>query len=424
MYTKRLTLLGRSLSAAAIAMAIGVGGAGIASASGHHNDGPNGSNCASGRVSSFEYANSGVGGFVSAVSATSITVDQWRGVTSTFTIAPSTTIDIGSTTTSASSIVVGDRVRIQATSSDPTTAASITIELAMLFGQVSSVGSTTFTITDPQGFTRTIDVSSATTYEFAGSAGTYADVVVGAKIIARGTVDANGTSLDALSVDVGTAGTNQFVEGVVTNVTGSSLTIENSASALTTFTLGSNTVYREGPLDLTLADVVDGEHVGVEFNSSASTTALRVDIRLAHVDGRVTAVSGLTINVGGQQGASGNILVSAATQYFAGRTPATFADVVVGAHIIALGTPDVNGTSLDALYVEIFAPSVSPPSPQGPASNTFGNGGHEFGNGNGNGNGNDNGNGSSSWSGRSDHGDQGDQGHGGGHGGHGGHFRG
>ena len=393
MKTNRITLASRSATALAIAVAIALGGAGVASASGHHDSSLDGAKCASGRVSSFDYANVGLGGYVTAVTTTSVTVARWGGTTTTFNITSATTIDVGTTTTTLASLVVGDRVRIQAAPSDPTTATSITIELAMLFGTVASVNGNTINLTDPQGFTRTILVSSATTYEAGGSAATLADVVVGAKIIARGTVDANGTTLDALSVDIGSAGNNQFVTGDVTAVTSSSVTIESHVGATTTFTLTSTTLYREGPLTLSAADLAVGEHVSVEFNSTAATTAVRIDIRLSHAEGRVTAVSANVITLSGPQGSSGSIIVSSSTLYYHGRTPATLSDVVPGVWVAALGTVDADGTSLDGLYVEIVAQAIDPPSPQGPVSGTFGGNGNSGDGGHSDGGGNDNGGG-------------------------------
>ena len=418
MYTKRLTLVGRSVTALAIASAIAVGGAGIASASGHHDSGLDGANCASGRFSSFDYANNGTGGYVTAVTATSVTIDQWHGTTATYTIAPSTTVDVGSVASTAASIVVGDRVNIQVASSDPTTATSITIELAMLFGTVTTVSGNTFTITDPQGFTRTINVGSATTYQDGGNAGTLADVVVGAKIIARGTVDANGTTLDAVAIEIGSAGHEEFVTGVVTSVTSSTVTIESPSNTSTTFTLTSNTLFGDGPLTLSLADVVVGAQVGIEFDSSASTTAVRVDVRLAHLEGQVTAVNGSTITVAGDQGTSGTIVVSGSTLYFQGRTPATAADVVVGARVSATGT--VDGTSFDALAVVIWTPD-SGPTPQGNGWNNDGNGDGHSGNGQ-----SDGGHASFAQGNQGGRGNFGGHGNQGGHGGHdnfGGHNR-
>ncbi len=73
-----------------------------------------------------------------------------------------------------------------------------------LDGTVTAVTSSSITIKDHDGFTRTIVVSSATTY----SGGLSAKPTVGTAIHAEGRVDSNGTSLDATTVtkDTGPAG--------------------------------------------------------------------------------------------------------------------------------------------------------------------------------------------------------------------------
>ena len=145
---------------------------------------------------------------------------------------------------------------------------------AVLVGKVTAISGDDITISDPQGFTRAILVSSTTTYK-----PSLAAVVVGAKIFAQGTVDANGTTLDALSIDVAGAGTQAqmgFDWGVITAVTSSSVTIENHSGTSTTFTFATTTpVSAIGRDKITLsdADLVVNEHAGVEFSSSAATTA-------------------------------------------------------------------------------------------------------------------------------------------------------
>ena len=65
-----------------------------------------------------------------------------------------------------------------------------------LDGTVTSVSGSTVLIKDREGFTRTIVLSSKTTYDD----GLKAALATGTKIQAEGTVDANGTSLDATTV--------------------------------------------------------------------------------------------------------------------------------------------------------------------------------------------------------------------------------
>lgn len=65
-------------------------------------------------------------------------------------------------------------------------------------GTVTSVSAATVTVTDRDGFTRTIVTSSGTKY----GDGLTAQLPAGSRIHAEGTVDANGTSLDATTITV------------------------------------------------------------------------------------------------------------------------------------------------------------------------------------------------------------------------------
>jgi hypothetical protein len=57
--------------------------------------------------------------------------------------------------------------------------------------------------TDESGFTRTITTATTTTYEKDGATATSSILTVGALIRGLGTVDADGTTLDATKVSVG-----------------------------------------------------------------------------------------------------------------------------------------------------------------------------------------------------------------------------
>jgi hypothetical protein len=100
-------------------------------------------------------------------------------------------------------LAVGQHVGIQVSSTDATTAATIDVQLPVLVGTVTDVDGDTVTITDPEGFSRTIIVDSTTSYTKSSGTTSLSDVSVGSEISAEGTVDANGTSLDASSVHIG-----------------------------------------------------------------------------------------------------------------------------------------------------------------------------------------------------------------------------
>ncbi|HEY1762978.1 MAG TPA: DUF5666 domain-containing protein [Acidimicrobiales bacterium] len=366
MHSKSMGIVGRSVIALAMGTALTVGGASLASASSFHSKG---GNCASARVSSFDYASGGTGGYVTAVTPTSVTIQSWNGTSTTYALTSATTYTEGKAPSTAVSLVVGDRVEIGVSSTSPTTATSVSIELAMLFGTVTSVSGSTITIKDPQGFTRTIVEGTATTYTLNGASSTIAAVVDGAKIIAEGTIDPNGTSLDALSIAVGSAGQMGFTYGTVTAVTSSSVTVLAKDGTSTTFTYSTSTGVKalgDTSATLTTSDLAVGEHVGVSFDSSAATTAVTIDIKLAHISGTVSAVSGDNITVQDHQGFTHLVLVGTATTYAQqGGGTASLVSVIVGARIRAEGVIDTNGTTLDALTVVICTTTTTPlPTPQ------------------------------------------------------------
>ncbi len=143
------------------------------------------------------------GGVVTAVTDTSITVKHLDGTSTTYTITSTTALYEGPTTIAASSLALGQHVEIELSSANSTLAQSINVQAPVLFGTVTTVQGNTITISDLEGFSRTIVVDSSTTYTKSGAAATLGDVSVGTLISAEGTVDANLTSLDATSVSMG-----------------------------------------------------------------------------------------------------------------------------------------------------------------------------------------------------------------------------
>ncbi len=351
-----------SVSRAAVSLAMGlalaVGSIGVASASGRHGTYADDHNCASAKKSPFDYARFSEGGYVTAVTAASVTVLRWNGMTTTYTITPTTVFTEGTQPATAAQLVVGDRVNIRLARSAKTTALRINIELAQLAGKVTSVSGNTITITGGQGFGRTILVGTTTTYTESSTPATLAAVTVGASISAKGTIDTNGTTLDALSVTIGHPVT---VRGTVTTVTSSSVTINRLNGASGTYTITPTTVITEGAAVMTPASLVAGDKVSIVVNSSALTTAFKINIEMAHLVGTVSAVGvgGSTITIIAGQGFSRTVMVSLTTTYTKGGAPATLADVVVGVKIDAKGTIDTNGTTLDAVSVAITVPGHS-----------------------------------------------------------------
>jgi endonuclease YncB( thermonuclease family) len=196
--SKKMTMK-RVAATTALGVGLVAGGAGIASASSSQPSSDSTAASSTSPPSAGDFA----GGVITAVSSDSITVKDMTGTSTTYTITSTTTFREGATTVTESTLAVGQHVGIQLSSSDSTTASSIDVQLPMLVGTVTAVDGDTVTISDQQGFSRTIVVDSTTTYTDAGSSASLSDVTVGTLIGAQGTVDANLTSLDASSVSVG-----------------------------------------------------------------------------------------------------------------------------------------------------------------------------------------------------------------------------
>ncbi len=353
MYSNKMKWARRAAGSVTIAMALMLSAAGLASGATHHGAWFRHHDVASSRVSRFLYPRIGEGGLVTAVTATTVTVDRWIGKTTTYTITPATTFTEGYQATTEASLVVGDRINIRLARRAPTTALKINIELAELSGKVTAVVGNLITIAGPQGFARDILVSAATTFREHGASATLADVTVGSEVFSRGTIDVNLTTLDALLVTINAPGHVVTYHGLVTAVTSTSVTVNRLNGVIATYTITPSTVFHQGATILTAASLVVGDKVNVDVYTTAPMTALRIGILQATLAGRVTVVNGNSITIMTGKGFSRAITVSATTTYVEGGNPATLANVTVGSVIIAQGLIDADLTTLDASKIFI-----------------------------------------------------------------------
>lgn len=146
----------------------------------------------------------GGGGLVSAITASSLTVRTPRG-TKTVALNDSTAFYDGQDKTTRSAVHVGDRVRVRVADPRATTpvAATVVVLPAHLAGWVTAKDGDLLTITDPDGFTRTIRTSSATKVVKDGADSALSAVTVGSFVRATGKVAPDGTTLNADRVALG-----------------------------------------------------------------------------------------------------------------------------------------------------------------------------------------------------------------------------
>jgi hypothetical protein len=137
-----------------------------------------------------------VTGTVSAVTSSSVTITLAGGSSQTLALTSATTYTQGGATVTHAALVVGVRIQAQGTvdTSGNFTATSIAIAPSSVTGTVASKTATTIAVTTASGKTVTVNVSSSTTYEIRGVSGaTLANVAVGDRIAAEGTLNADGS---------------------------------------------------------------------------------------------------------------------------------------------------------------------------------------------------------------------------------------
>ncbi|MBM4408589.1 MAG: hypothetical protein FJ038_08335 [Chloroflexi bacterium] len=146
-----------------------------------------------------------VRGTVTEVTGSSVTVRLPDGTTKTIQTTNTTTYELGrDEATRDAALVVGNVLRASGTvSGDAFTATDIHAQPAKIGGEVTATTATSITVTDATGASRTINVSSATTYMIRGDdTPSLGDIDVGDRVVAQGTLKADG-SLDATQVAQG-----------------------------------------------------------------------------------------------------------------------------------------------------------------------------------------------------------------------------
>jgi hypothetical protein len=154
------------------------------------------------KITSIQVSVPTASGTITEIGSASVTITQAGGTSKTLALTGSTTYTEAGASVSRSALVVGARITAKGTvdSAGNFTATAVTIAPATVQGTVASKTSTTIVVTTAAGKKVTIDVSSATKYSVRGvSSPTLANVAVGDRIAAQGTLNADG-SLNATVV--------------------------------------------------------------------------------------------------------------------------------------------------------------------------------------------------------------------------------
>ncbi len=133
-----------------------------------------------------------------------------------------------------------------------------------------------------------------------------------------------------------------------------SITLKGRHGTTTTYTtVPGTTTYFEGKTAGVVGDLAVGEQVSLALTSTSPQTVTKVTIFLDHVFGKVTGVAGDVITITGFHNTTLTVDVSGTTTYTSGGAASSFAAVVTGVEISAVGLPGSTAGSLNANSVNI-----------------------------------------------------------------------
>ena len=212
---------------------------------------------------------------IRTINAPQISLATDDGWTRTITVTSSTVITKGQTI-AVGDLRVGDTVRFtQTRNADGTYAIdTIVVPVPISAGEVTAVDATTITVKGKGDAARVITVDGSTAYKLGSAAGTKADVTVGSRIVAQGTVA--GDTFTAITVTIEPA----EVGGVVTGKTADSITVKKRDGSTTVIHVTDKTNYEiRGKDAAKLSDIAVGDAVGAEgrLRADGSLDAVSVD---------------------------------------------------------------------------------------------------------------------------------------------------
>jgi hypothetical protein len=224
---------------------------------------------------------------------------------------------------------------------------------------ITAINGSSLSLKTADGWTRTIDAGGATVTR-AGQTVALSTLRVGDQIVFGETRQSDGSvRIDSITVVL------PHVNGTVTSVDASSITVKLPDDTSKTVTLTSSTTYRVGGKTASAGAVVSGARVDIqgEVASDGTFTATVVNVTPSAVGGTISAKSGDSITVKDRAGTSVTIRVTSSTTFqVKGVANATIADLAVGDVVQAQGTQNADG-SLTATIVRAGAAGQFGPGP-------------------------------------------------------------
>jgi hypothetical protein len=236
---------------------------------------------------------------------------------------------------------------------------------------IKSVTATTITVETPLRGTVTVATNSSTTYSEGGKTVNRSALVAGDEVVfapAGRPSSSTSSSTPVSSVEI----VLPHVSGKVVSVAGTEVVVEQQGGLYVKVNLSASTSYDEAGQAEASSVVVAGAEVSVTGTLSSDhfqIDATTVEVLLASVSGKVTAVSGTTITIASFDGTTETVTTGSGTLFRNKSGKTTITSVAKGDVVEAFGTPG-SGNSFSAVTVDV-APS---PSPRPGGSGSFGRG--------------------------------------------------
>ncbi len=224
---------------------------------------------------------------------------------------------------------------------------------------ITAINGTSLSLRTADGWTRTIDAGGATVTR-AGQTVALSTLQVGDQVVFGETRQSDGSfKIDSITVVL------PQVNGTVTSVAASIVTVKQPDGTSKAVTLTSATTYRVGGQAASSNAVVPGVRVDIqgEVAPDGTFTATVVNVAPSAVGGTVSAKSGDTITVKDRAGTSVMVQVTSSTTFqVKGVASATIASIAVGDVIQAQGTLNADG-SISATIIRAGAAGQLGPGP-------------------------------------------------------------
>lgn len=306
-------------------------------------------------------------GVIKAIDASTITVTSDEGSDVVLSISAATKVRLHGRQGALTDLHVGQRVEIDAQRGSGGALEALVVELESsdelleIEGIVKASSSTSLTITTKRGVDVVVAILADTIVTSEGHALPAVQINVGDRVEVKATKAADGT-LAAVRIRIEDSEHDLLeIEGIVSGVAGSVLTITKKDGTEVSVTIDAETIIKVDDHEGTVADLVVGVEVEVDAreNADGSLTAIAIEVEsededddLVEIEGVIASKSDASITVTTEYDGDVTVGVTAETVIRMSGDELTFADLEVGDEVEVKAESDAGG-ALVALAIHV-----------------------------------------------------------------------